>query len=39
VSQTFTPESTFSPEQQRAGWQAIMENYRSHVASGNTGAA
>jgi uncharacterized protein YndB with AHSA1/START domain len=32
VSQTFTPESTFPPEQQRAGWQAIMDNYRQYLA-------
>ncbi len=32
VSQTFTPETTFSIEQQRSGWQAIMDNYRQHVS-------
>lgn len=32
VSQTFTPETTFPREQQRAGWQAIMDNYARHVA-------
>lgn len=32
VSQTFTPEPTFSHEQQRAGWQAIMDNYREFAS-------
>lgn len=31
VSQSFTPETTHSLEQQRAGWQAILENYRKYV--------
>jgi uncharacterized protein YndB with AHSA1/START domain len=31
VSQTFTPESTHSLEQQKAGWQSILENYKKHV--------
>ncbi len=28
VVETFTPEDTFPVEQQRAGWQAILENYK-----------
>jgi uncharacterized protein YndB with AHSA1/START domain len=38
VSQSFTPEATHSLEQQRAGWQAILDNYRKHVeaAAGGT---
>lgn len=39
VSQTFTPETTFSLEQQRAGWQSIMDNYRQHVSSAARGQA
>lgn len=31
VSQSFTPEATHSLEQQRAGWQSILENYKKHV--------
>lgn len=31
VSQSFTPEATHSLEQQRAGWQAILENYKTYV--------
>jgi uncharacterized protein YndB with AHSA1/START domain len=31
VSQTFTPEATHSLEQQRAGWQAILDHYQQHV--------
>jgi len=31
VRQSFTPEGEFPVEQQRAGWQAIMDNYRVHV--------
>lgn len=31
VSQSFTPETTHPIEQQRAGWQAILDNYRQHV--------
>jgi uncharacterized protein YndB with AHSA1/START domain len=33
VRQSFTPESVFSVEQQRAGWQLIMDNYKNYVAS------
>jgi uncharacterized protein YndB with AHSA1/START domain len=33
VRQTFTPEQTHTREQQREGWQAIMDNYRRHVES------
>ncbi len=31
VTQSFTPEPTHSLEQQRAGWQSILENYKQHV--------
>jgi uncharacterized protein YndB with AHSA1/START domain len=31
VTQSFTPEPTHSLEQQRSGWQSILENYRQHV--------
>lgn len=31
VRETFDAESTFSPEQQRAGWQAILDNFARHV--------
>lgn len=31
VRQTFTPDGTFPPEQQRAGWQAILDNYKNFV--------
>jgi uncharacterized protein YndB with AHSA1/START domain len=31
VSQTFTPEETHSLEQQRAGWQSILDNYKKYV--------
>jgi uncharacterized protein YndB with AHSA1/START domain len=33
VSQTFTPEATHPVEQQRAGWQAILDNFKAHVES------
>lgn len=33
VRQTFTPETTHTLEQQRAGWQAILDQYRSYVAA------
>lgn len=33
VRQSFTPDSDFPIEQQRAGWQAIMDNYRKYVSS------
>jgi len=39
VSQTFVPETTFSHEQQRAGWQSIMDNYSKHVSSATKGEA
>jgi uncharacterized protein YndB with AHSA1/START domain len=32
VSQTFTPETEFPLEQQRAGWQAILDNFKAYVA-------
>ncbi len=31
VTQSFTPEAIHSREQQMAGWQAILDNYRQHV--------
>jgi uncharacterized protein YndB with AHSA1/START domain len=31
VRQSFTPESTHPIEQQLAGWQAILDNYKKHV--------
>lgn len=31
VRQSFTPESTHPIEQQLAGWQAILDNYKQHV--------
>lgn len=33
VRQTFTPEATHTLEEQRSGWQAIMDNFRLHVES------
>ena len=33
VSETFDAEGTNSDEQQRAGWQAILENFRKYVES------
>lgn len=33
VSESFTPEGTHSLEQQRAGWQAILDNYKQYVES------
>lgn len=35
---TFDAETTFTPEQQRAGWQAILDNFARHV-EGRTKAA
>lgn len=31
VTESFTPEPTHSLEQQRSGWQSILENYKRHV--------
>lgn len=31
VSETFDAENTFSLEQQRSGWQSILDNYKKHV--------
>ena len=31
VRVTFDAETTFSPEQQRQGWQAILDNFARHV--------
>lgn len=31
VQVTFDAETTHSPEQQREGWQAILDNFRRHV--------
>ena len=33
VTETFDPESENSLDMQRAGWQAILDNYRKHVES------
>lgn len=33
VTETFELEPTHTEEQQRAGWQAILENYRKHAES------
>ena len=32
VRETFEAETTFSAEQQRQGWQAILESFARHVA-------
>jgi uncharacterized protein YndB with AHSA1/START domain len=38
VRETFEAESTFDPEYQRQGWQAILNNFASHVeAKGSAG--
>lgn len=34
VQSTFDAESTHSEEQQRSGWQAILNNFARHVAKG-----
>ena len=31
VTESFTPEPAHSLEQQRSGWQSILENYKQHV--------
>lgn len=33
VKETFDTENTYSPEQQRQGWQNIMDNFGRHVES------
>lgn len=33
VEETFEAEDQFSAEQQRQGWQAILENFKAHVES------
>jgi uncharacterized protein YndB with AHSA1/START domain len=33
VRETFDAETTFPPEQQRQGWQAILNNFKKHVES------
>jgi uncharacterized protein YndB with AHSA1/START domain len=38
VTQSFTPEPTHSLEQQRSGWQSILENYKLHVEAVAGGA-
>jgi uncharacterized protein YndB with AHSA1/START domain len=35
VRETFDAESTHSVEQQRSGWQAILDNFKRHVESGS----
>jgi uncharacterized protein YndB with AHSA1/START domain len=37
VSQSFTPDGMHPAEAQQAGWQAILENYKTFVASGAHG--
>lgn len=37
VEVSFDAETTHSPEQQREGWQAILENFRRHVEAGPAG--
>ena len=37
VRETFDPESTHSVEQQRQGWQAILNNFKKHVESNRGG--
>lgn len=39
VEVSFDAETTFSPEQQREGWQAILDNFRRHVEAGRRPAA
>lgn len=34
VRETFDAETTYSIEQQRGGWQAILNNFKKHVESG-----
>jgi uncharacterized protein YndB with AHSA1/START domain len=38
VTQSVTPEPTHSLEQQRSGWQSILENYKKHVEAAAGGA-
>ncbi|KFN50471.1 SRPBCC family protein [Arenimonas composti] len=38
IRETFDAESTHTPEQQREGWQAILDRFARHVAAG-AGAA
>lgn len=33
MAERFEPESVNSPELQRQGWQAILDNYKRHVES------
>ncbi|MGA3003031.1 MAG: SRPBCC family protein [Acetobacteraceae bacterium] len=35
VRETFDAESTYPLEQQRQGWQAILDNFKKHVESGH----
>lgn len=35
----FEAETTYTPEQQREGWQAILENFRRHVEAGQAQGA
>jgi uncharacterized protein YndB with AHSA1/START domain len=35
VKVTFDAETTFSEEQQRSGWQAILDNFKRHVEAVN----
>jgi uncharacterized protein YndB with AHSA1/START domain len=33
ITETFDPETVNPPEKQRAGWQAILDNFKRHVES------
>jgi uncharacterized protein YndB with AHSA1/START domain len=35
VAVSFVPETTFPEEQQRGGWQAILDNFKRHVEAGS----
>ena len=37
VRVTFEAEQTHAIEQQRGGWQAILENFKRHVEKGQSG--
>ena len=38
VKETFDTENTYTPEQQRQGWQKIMDNFSRHVEAKRPGA-
>lgn len=37
VRETFDAETVFPPEQQRAGWQAILNNFKRHIEHNQRG--